>query len=613
MSEFTSPKVSILIPVFNREKFIGECIESALAQTFTNIEVVVVDNASTDRTWEICQQFAVKDKRVRTFRNDTNIGPVRNWLRCVDEAQGEFGKILFSDDLMFPRFLEHTLPYLADQDVAFVSTAALIGKKPNEGDIYYGNLGPSKLSCERYFEKLIAKQVTYSPGAALFRMSDFRVNLHLSFPTKIPHDFAKNGAGPDILLYALTALNYKSVALLSDIDVFFRVHAGSYTIANQNDDVVRNYNAAIAWFCKNKLSNAFWSGHVARIWLSDVKRQRQFIPPQKICAMNEGRGGYIEFWSVLIQSFRIFISARSRRTETMSLPNLVIAGAPKSGTTSLFQWLAAHPSVVTSKVKETYYLIDSDYPLFKKDSNFLKDGIRGYAKLFPVYRTGQLCMEATPDYMYQQTAIKVLSELATCPLIIFVLRNPVERILSLHRFAQNNVGSLDHKISLTEFIENVKSSSLHKDQILNSALLHSEYHIWLDAWIQACGKARIKVLFFEDMVNNPLAFIEGVCDMTGIDDKFYNQFTFNPENQSRQIRSVKLLMLKNVVERAMPFLTKIPFIKSIYRKVNVNFESKQQSTDMAAINSLYEYFVEPNRKLALLLDIKLPATWSRNK
>jgi len=75
------PKVSILIPVFNRKDYIAECIQSALDQTFTDFEVVVVDNASEDGTWEICQQFAANDQRVRIFQNDTNIGPVRNWRR----------------------------------------------------------------------------------------------------------------------------------------------------------------------------------------------------------------------------------------------------------------------------------------------------------------------------------------------------------------------------------------------------------------------------------------------------------------------------------------------------------------------------------------------------
>lgn len=604
-----TPVVSILIPVYNRENFIASCIESALSQTFTDLEVIVVDNASTDRTWEICQHYADIDSRVRVFRNEENIGPVRNWLRCVSEAQGEYGKILFSDDLMFPHFLEHTLPYLEDPDVAFVSTAVLVGKTPNEGVVQFGDLSNGKLSCERYFEGLIAKQVTYSPGAALFRMSDIRANLQLSFPTKIQHDFAKNGAGPDVLLYALTALNYKCVAQIHDVDVFFRVHSNSLTIINSNDEVQRNYHAAIAWFCKNKLSNAHWARHVARTWLSDVKKNRRLISPHKFCTMYEGGGGCVELLTMLKQSYQVAVS--SRRLEVMSLPNLVIAGAPKSGTTSLFQWLAAHPSVVTSRVKETYYLIDPGYPLFKEDSNFLTGGLSGYSKLFPVNKSALLCIEATPDYMYQQTALKVLSELPTQPNIVFILRNPVDRILSLYRFAQNNVGSIGIDVSLREFLNRAREGGFGNDTILNNALLHSEYYIWIERWMQSCSKSKIEVLFFEDMVKDPQLFMDDFCKLNGIDERFYNHFNFKPANQSRQIRSSNLLQLRTAIEHQWPSIKKIFFVKVIYRWLNVKPKAILEVNDDDLINGLYKYFAAPNRKLSILLGKQLPASWSK--
>ena len=56
--------VSILVPVFNREELIGDCIQSALDQTFDDLEVVVVDNASTDGTWDVCRTYGEKDSRV---------------------------------------------------------------------------------------------------------------------------------------------------------------------------------------------------------------------------------------------------------------------------------------------------------------------------------------------------------------------------------------------------------------------------------------------------------------------------------------------------------------------------------------------------------------------
>ena len=292
---------SILIPVYNRENFVGECIKSALAQTYTNLEVVVVDNASTDRTWEICQQFAEKDRRVRVFRNDTNIGPVRNWLACLAQARGEYGKILFSDDLMSPQFLECTLPYLEDGKVAFVATAATIGESPAGGMVHPAHPGNEKrLSIKRYFKLLIAGEVHYSPGAAVFRMKDIRENLRVSVPAKIPHDFSANGAGPDVMLYALTALSYQQVVLLPQPLVFFRAHPGSFTMLNEENQVANGYRAAIAWFCKSNLSRSFWAKYVARLWWVDAKRTRRWVPMRKHTLSYEGAGKFGEIVAVFM-------------------------------------------------------------------------------------------------------------------------------------------------------------------------------------------------------------------------------------------------------------------------------------------------------------------------
>lgn len=304
--------VSILIPVYNRETILSQTIDSALSQTYSNIEVIVVDNCSTDGTWDVIQEYARKDNRIKAFRNDTNIGPVRNWLRCVSEAQGEYGKILFSDDLMFPLYLEHTLPYLEDAEIGFVSTAALIGETPDDGVVFYATpIESEQISSKRYFNLLIPNkyfQIPYSPGAAIFRMSDIRANLRISIPTKIPRDFTKNGAGPDVLLFALTALNYKAVVMISHAEVFFRAHQGSFTTLDSGNEVTEGYHAAIAWFCKNKLTKRHWARYVARSWLTDMKRTRTLISPSKYSCRHEGDGSAFETITIILSASELVTS-----------------------------------------------------------------------------------------------------------------------------------------------------------------------------------------------------------------------------------------------------------------------------------------------------------------
>ncbi|MGZ3749514.1 MAG: glycosyltransferase family 2 protein, partial [Pseudobdellovibrionaceae bacterium] len=92
-------RVSIIIPTFNRASFLVEAIESALAQDYGDLEVVISDNASTDYTSEVAQYFS-KDPRVKYFRNAENIGMVKNWHKAVFEyATGAWFLILSDDDI----------------------------------------------------------------------------------------------------------------------------------------------------------------------------------------------------------------------------------------------------------------------------------------------------------------------------------------------------------------------------------------------------------------------------------------------------------------------------------------------------------------------------------
>jgi glycosyltransferase involved in cell wall biosynthesis len=113
------PKVSLGIPVYNGENYLSVCLESLLGQTFTDFEIIIVDNASTDRTAEICQEFAQQDDRIRYHRNSTNIGPIRNFDRAFQLATGTYFKWCAHDDLCAPEFLEKCVEILdADPNVS---------------------------------------------------------------------------------------------------------------------------------------------------------------------------------------------------------------------------------------------------------------------------------------------------------------------------------------------------------------------------------------------------------------------------------------------------------------------------------------------------------------
>lgn len=103
------PLVSICIPNFNNARYLDKCIQSALGQSYPNLEVVLCDDASTDNSLEIAQRYAGS---IRVVRNEYNIGQPRNTNQCIEQSSGEYIVILHSDDILLADFAETLVPIL---------------------------------------------------------------------------------------------------------------------------------------------------------------------------------------------------------------------------------------------------------------------------------------------------------------------------------------------------------------------------------------------------------------------------------------------------------------------------------------------------------------------
>jgi hypothetical protein len=114
----SSPRVSIGLPVYNGDRFLAETLDSILAQTFAEYDVLIVDNASTDRTAEIGQQYAAKDARIRYRRNPVNVGAMRNFNLAFRRTSGHYFKWWAADDLCMPTFLERCVEALDHRPTA---------------------------------------------------------------------------------------------------------------------------------------------------------------------------------------------------------------------------------------------------------------------------------------------------------------------------------------------------------------------------------------------------------------------------------------------------------------------------------------------------------------
>jgi hypothetical protein len=303
----------------------------------------------------------------------------------------------------------------------------------------------------------------------------------------------------------------------------------------------------------------------------------------------------------------------------MNLPNVVIAGAAKCGTTSLFKWLVDHPEVGGPREKELFYLMDKGHPLLKRDSNYHDHGLDGYKTFFQDHNSNyKVIMEATTHYMYQQTAIDVLSNLDPRPQIIFMLRKPSQRVYSSFRFTQNVLANLDKSVSFSQFIEALRSgrtdslvksfSSMDNALLLMNIIKYSQYIDYISNWISRFGRERIHVFLFEHMLKDTRTFMHKLATCIGIEASFYENYDFKSHNKTIGFKNQ---FLHSRVRRAAELIPQgivKDVLRDLYLKVQADKEKAEiSSEDLMTLHVLDDYFEPFNQRLAHELDIDISA------
>jgi glycosyltransferase involved in cell wall biosynthesis len=137
-----NPSVSVGLPVFNGEQHLAQALRALLDQTFTDLEIIISDNASTDGTRDICERFVREDRRLRYIRQPRNVGAPRNWNAVVHQAAGQYFKWASANDYCNDRFVDECLRMLQDDPrvvLAFGKTC-LVDEKNGSTSDYHGDL-----------------------------------------------------------------------------------------------------------------------------------------------------------------------------------------------------------------------------------------------------------------------------------------------------------------------------------------------------------------------------------------------------------------------------------------------------------------------------------------
>lgn len=215
-----NPKVTFIVPCYNLARYLPECVNSILAQTYKDFEVLIMDDCSPDSTPEVAASF--RDPRVKHVRNQPNLGHLRNYNKGISLARGEYIWLISADDfLRRPYVLQQYMDLFShNPKVGYVFCAGVKIKNGQEvGTIGYSSHGPkNRVFDGRHFLRRLVKANTVLAAAGMARTECYKLSL---FPLDMPW-------GGDWYLWCLFALHY-DVGYLWEPMVCYREHEQSMT------------------------------------------------------------------------------------------------------------------------------------------------------------------------------------------------------------------------------------------------------------------------------------------------------------------------------------------------------------------------------------------------
>jgi glycosyltransferase involved in cell wall biosynthesis len=214
-----NPLVSIGVPVFNAERFLPRALDSLVSQTLTDFELIISDNASTDRTPEICEEYLRRDPRIRYIRQPVNIGAPRNWNAVVHEACGVFFKWASGTDYCAAEMLEKCIEVMqADPGIALCyGKTQLVDEHEQPIELYEHDRSFNQSDPSERFAQVLSRLWMNNMQSGVFRLDTLRrTRLDRLYPTG------------DLVLMAELAL-YGRFHMIDEVLLFRRHTQNTFT------------------------------------------------------------------------------------------------------------------------------------------------------------------------------------------------------------------------------------------------------------------------------------------------------------------------------------------------------------------------------------------------
>lgn len=176
-------KISIIVPVYNVEKYLCKCVDSLIGQTYSNLEIVLVNDGSKDKSGEICDKYAAEDSRVKVIHKE-NGGVVSAWKTGVKAASGDYLNFIDSDDWVDTDMICGMVAHLSGKCKEIIACDYVIEKEDGERKLVYQRLEPGEYSREylqkNIYGKLLGEEeryISFSRCMKLFSKDLVRENL----------------------------------------------------------------------------------------------------------------------------------------------------------------------------------------------------------------------------------------------------------------------------------------------------------------------------------------------------------------------------------------------------------------------------------------------------
>jgi hypothetical protein len=288
-------------------------------------------------------------------------------------------------------------------------------------------------------------------------------------------------------------------------------------------------------------------------------------------------------------------------TDISWLPNFIIAGAPKAGTSSMHAWIADHPDAFGSREKETYFFVDPETHVYRPERH-LQAGYDAYRRQFPIPPGARprVILEATPAYMYYRTALSNIPDLPSRPRCLFIVREPAAQVYSLYTYFRDNWTFIPADMSFSGFLDAVRAGShdFGGNELARNALAYARYVDHLVPWRDRLGADRIMVVTFDELAADQRALTRRVAAWLELDPDFYEAYGFPRENETYAPRNRALQKVNVAIRGLLPRGTAYEKLRSAYRRHNTRKPEGPSETERAEIAALRSDFTEANARLS---------------